>query len=311
MLTIGFFFMWFQDVLPNYQGLWFTYNSSMVNMGSWGPLIPGWHAFYRPGADPTEPLLFVGTFYVWGWIRIAVAGSALLRRTKARWPRLGDVGACVLVLFPVMTLFDVLMEGIGFEALGAYVCPGGGGPQLFPASYNRFPIFAFVLAGLQYTVFAALRFYTNDKGETLVERGASRLRCSPRRKTFVRFLALAAGVQSIIFVCYILPSNIFIASHPTAWPAAVQSKSYFTNHLCGDQTNNICPQPGVPLVNGNDAVRIGPNGQLVIPANGAAAALYHLARGKSLSIPAGPHAPRVVRFNNSLKSPFDGPLFGG
>jgi hypothetical protein len=31
-------------------------------------------------------------------------------------------------------------------------------------------------------------------------------------------------------------------------PAAVQEKSYFTGHVCGQDVNRLCPGQGIPLV---------------------------------------------------------------
>jgi hypothetical protein len=62
-----------------------------------------------------------------------------------------------------------------------------------------------------------------------------------------------------------------IGLHPAAWPRDVQSRSYFTDYICGAGTDRACPGPAVPLVrndNGNPragSAYLDPTGKLVVP----------------------------------------------
>src|SRR5262245_50886568 len=63
MFVIAFQTMWFQDPISNYFGLWFTYNSWMVNFGSWVNSIPGWMAYGEPGRMLAVPIVLVAFAY--------------------------------------------------------------------------------------------------------------------------------------------------------------------------------------------------------------------------------------------------------
>lgn len=49
----------------SYFGHWFTYNSYLVNYGSWVKEIPGWQSYGEPGAMIPEPIVLIGPVYVY------------------------------------------------------------------------------------------------------------------------------------------------------------------------------------------------------------------------------------------------------
>jgi hypothetical protein len=112
-----------------------------------------------------------------------------------------------------------------------------------------------------------------------------------------------------MFFTWIFPAQTLIAIHPTAWPRAITSKSYFTDHLCGAQTERICPQPGVPLLTGDGSLTINPSGQVVIPPNSAAARLYGVHAKTAVVLSAGALGPRPLPFDKRVRGPFTGTLF--
>ncbi|MHB8690067.1 MAG: spirocyclase AveC family protein [Solirubrobacteraceae bacterium] len=248
-LLVGAFFLCaFQDPLSSIFGDWFSWNAYLLNKGSWIYSIPGSNAYGRPGAAVVEPIL--GGF-IWVWIAFAGAwaGCWVLRRARTRWPELGPVPLITLILFPAMMVFDFVLEGLVAIPTGLYVYSGGH-LSLFPDAYNKYPLHEAVFAGATLSGLAALRFFKNDRGETVVERGAHRLRTGPLQKALIRFLALVFMTQLIPFVTYNLPSGLVAGEHSATWPRAIQSLSYFTAHLCGAGTDVTCPRDGVPLTAG-------------------------------------------------------------
>jgi Spirocyclase AveC-like len=307
-LLVGVFFLiWFQDPLSAIFGDWFTWNAYLWNRGSWITSVPGSQAYGRPGASTVEPLL--GGF-LWVWIAFAGVwfGCWVLRRSRARWPGLSAVSLIVFVLLPAMMLFDVVLEGLVAIPAGLYVYPGGH-LSLFPNAYNKYPLHEAVFAGATLTCLAALRFFRDDRGETLVERGVSRMNIGTPGKTALRFLALVGVTQVATFLTYNLPIGWIAGAHSGPWPAAVQSQSYFTAHLCGAGTDRVCPRDGVPLT-ANDSLEIGPDGDITIRANSHAAKLYGLPPGRSLTIPSGRTPLKVVPLSTRKADPFQGTFFG-
>jgi len=264
LLLIACFILYFQDPLGNYFNHWFAYNTTLIQFGSWVNEIPGWMSYGEPGAMLSEPLVFTGAFYIWAFFGLAVIGSWVMRKAKARWPRLGALGL-LGITFAVMVLADLVLEGLIMMPLGAYHYAGAHEPMIFAGRYHQFPVWEAILAGALFTGLAALRYFRNDRGETVAERGLDKLSVSQRRKTLLRFLALVGATQAIMLASYNIPAAMFLGAHTAAWPESIQKRSYFTNYLCGAGTDRMCPGPGVPNDRGSDGAHLSPTGDLVIP----------------------------------------------
>lgn len=264
LLCIACFILYFQDPLGNYFNHWFAYNTTLIQFGSWVNEIPGWMAYGEPGKMLTEPLVFTGAFYIWAFFGLAVIGSWIMRKSKARWPRTGALGL-IAICFVVLAIADLVLEGLVMMPLGAYHYGGAHEPMIFAGTYHQFPIWEAVFAGALFTGLAALRYFRNDKGETLAERGLDKLAVSQRRKTWLRFLAFVGATQAIMLATYNIPVATFIGAHTAAWPQSIQKRSYFTSRLCGAGTDRMCPGPGVPNDRGSDGAHLSPTGELVIP----------------------------------------------
>jgi hypothetical protein len=267
MLVIAFATLWFQDPLSAYGGQWFVYNSSVINFGSWVHSVPGWQSYGAPGHMLVEPIAMIGGIYVYAFVLTMTLGTAVLRRSRARWPQMGKAGL-LGVTFLTMCLFDVVFEGIIFMPLGIWEYPGGH-LAIFPSTYHAYPLTEMLTCGALFTSVAALRFFRNDRGESVVEKGAERIR-SPRRRTAVRLLAVIAAVHVCMFVFYNVP-NYFAGTHSHTWPADLQKRSYFTDGICGAGTDRACPGPNVPLVRNDNSGKGGGSayetrdGQLGVP----------------------------------------------
>jgi len=119
VLALAFATLWFQDPLSAYGGHWFTYNSNAVNFGSWVNSVPGWMSFGEPRQMLVEPLLLIPGLYVWVFVLTMYLGCWVMRRAKARWPRMGKLGL-VGVCFVAMCAFDFVFEGVIFLPFGAW-----------------------------------------------------------------------------------------------------------------------------------------------------------------------------------------------
>ena len=92
ILVIAFATLWFQDPLSSWGGHWFTYNAWALNFGSWAASMPGWLSFAEPGQMVLEPILIIPGVYVWVFVLTMFLGTAVMRKTKERWPRMGKMG---------------------------------------------------------------------------------------------------------------------------------------------------------------------------------------------------------------------------
>jgi Spirocyclase AveC-like len=278
MLVIAFSTLWFQDPLSAYGGHWFTYNSWTINYGSWVHSVPGWLSNGKPGAMVVEPILIMPGLYVYVFVITMFLGCAVMRRAKAKWPRIGAFGL-ISVCFAAMVGFDIILEGVTFMPLGIWEYPGGRGFAIFSGTYHAFPLNEVVTVSATFTAVACLRYFRNDRGQTLVERGAENLRMSDRTQMAVRALAVLAGVHVALFLTYNVP-NYWIGTHSKEWQRDLVDRSYLTDGLCGQDTDRACPGPAIPLSrndnsdSGKGSVYITPDGKAVIPPNTKLPAQY-------------------------------------
>jgi hypothetical protein len=241
LLVVAFATLWFQDPLSAYGGQWYTYNAWMLNMGSWANSVPGWLSPGTPDRQVAFPLLVVPGAYICIFILVSFLGARLMHAIKARRPqtgRLALVGAC----FVTMALFDVVFEGLIFMPLGAWEYPGGH-LAIFPGRFHKYPLNEALTTGLLFTAFAAIRFFVDDRGQTVAERGAEGLGGSPRRAWALRALAVTGLVHLAMLCCYNVP-NFFVGLHGTDWPRDIQQRSYLT-YTCGPAAGEPCPPTAV------------------------------------------------------------------
>lgn len=266
MFLLAAWTVWWQDAAVNWITNNAVYNTAtMLQWGSWYGLIPGWVA--PNGNQIAEPLLFSLTWYPYGMLVAVIFFNFVMRKAKARWPRLGLVGIAG-VAFAVSALTDLVMEVL-YVASGLYVYPTALEPvTLFAGHYYQFPLYEPIAWGAVWTVAACLRYVKNDKGQTFVERGIDKVKTgrlgTSKGKQWLRFLAIA-GVLNLAFVCfYNIPVAIINSLYAHSWPADIQKRSYFTQGMCGEGTQYACPGPSNPL-NRKDSVHVSPTGELVVP----------------------------------------------
>lgn len=262
LLVLVFATMYFQDPFSDAGGYWFTYNSWLPNMGSWVHYLPFWQSVATPGRGIAEPVLTMLPGYIYFWFAGVWGSTWLFRRILARWPRAGAAWATVGV-FVALVVFDAVFEGLFWMQTGFYTYQGAGGPSLFPGSTYRFPLVEALLTASVFTPFVLLRYYRDDRGYTLVERGIERVRAGTKTKTLLRFLALVAAGQLIMLVFYNLVAyNVGLRAH--AYPEPAQQRSYILNRVCGEPTDQACPGSSIPRPDGNSAY-VGINNQLIVP----------------------------------------------
>lgn len=241
LLVCAFSTLWFNDPLSAYGGEWFTYNAWMVNMGSWVHSVPGWLSPGTPDHQIAYPLLVVPGAYIVIFLLVSYLGSGLMRAIKTRRPqatRLQLVAAC----YVAMALFDVVFEGIVFMPLGAWEYPGGHW-AIFADTFHKYPLNEALTTGMIFTAFASIRYFVDDRGLTLAERGAEGLQGSTRRTWAVRALAVTGLVQVAMFLGYTFPNTI-VGLHSTQWNQDTQQRSYLT-YTCGPEAGRPCPPSAV------------------------------------------------------------------
>ncbi|GAA3207442.1 spirocyclase AveC family protein [Actinocorallia longicatena] len=263
MLLVSCGLLFFQDPLLNYFNTWSTYNTWMWNQGSWVLDVPGWRSFGEPGRMMAEPLLMNAPGYSYGVLLCTILGCWVMRRAKARWPGISNAGL-IGVLIVWTFFFDLVIEGLFLMPMGLFTYPGAiRSLSINAGTYYQWPVYEGLMWGGVQAGLCALRYFTDDRGRTFVERGLDQVRGGFLRQQGTRFLAVFAACSVFFFVFYNLPAQWF-AMHTDPWPADIQKRSYFMMGICGDGTGRLCPDPSLPI-SGNDVATITPDGRVVLP----------------------------------------------
>ncbi len=263
MLLVAFGLLFFQDPLLNYFNTWCTYNTWMWNRGSWVLDVPGWQSWNAPGAMIAEPLLMNAPGYSYGVLICTILGCWVMRKAKSRWPNISNAGL-IGVLIVWTFFFDLVMEGLFLMPMGLFVYPGSiQSLSINAGTYYQWPLYEGLMWGGVQAGFCSLRYFTDDRGRTFVERGLERVQGGAVKQQLTRFLAIFGICSMFFFVFYNVPAQWF-ALHADPWPEDVQKRSYFTSGICGEGTGRLCPDPSLPVMTRN-AAYIGADGKVVLP----------------------------------------------
>ncbi len=237
MLLIGWVSIMWLDPVLNYTRPAIFYSAAFVNFGSWSERIPGWMS---PNGREFPESVFSMSCY--GWLVIgSIVCCYFMRRAKARWPRLGVFGV-ILVGYIGIALFDLLVETF-FVRTGAVAYPGVvRGLSIWGGHTYQFPIYESALWGGLWAATGALRYFRDDRGHSVAERGIDEVRMPARWKTVVRLLAVC-GFCNVAGLAYNVGFNWF-ALHVDQAP---QYPSHLRAGICGPGTGYDCPGPTRPI----------------------------------------------------------------
>lgn len=263
MLLVACGLLFFQDPLLNYFNTWSTYNTWMWNMGSWVQHVPGWVSYGEPGRMMAEPILMNAPGYSYGVLLCTILGCWVMRRAKMRWPNISNL-SLIGVLIVWTFFFDLVIEGLFLMPMGLFTYPGAiQAWSINAGTYYQWPLYEGLMWGGVQAGLCSLRYFTDDRGRTFVERGSERLQGGFVKQQITRFLAIFAACSLFFFVCYNLPAQWF-AMHADPWPEDIQKRSYFTMGICGEGTNRLCPHPSLPIEL-KRSLYIDAEGQVVFP----------------------------------------------
>lgn len=278
MLAASMGLMFFQDPLLNYFNTWCTYNAWLFNVGSWSSSIPGWVSPEEPGHQVPEPILTNAPGYTFGVLMLTIGGCWLMCRIKARWPGISNL-RLIGVTYLIAIVFDFVMEACVILPAGMYAYPGAiRGLSINAGTYYQWPIYeGFMWGGVQ-AALCCLRYFTDDRGRTAVERGLDNVRGGFARQQFTRFLAIFGAVSACFFVFYNVPAQ-FVGLHADPWPDDVQKRSYFSGPVCGEGSDRPCPDPALPMPTKHSGY-IDKNGEPVLPPGAEMPETVPFERGK-------------------------------
>lgn len=240
IFILAIFTLYYQDPIDNYFNFTFTYNAHFHNMSSWAPNIPGW---VSPRAENfAEPYLLMGSMFVWLFFLISLLACWLLNRFKQWLPNLSTVGH-IAIIFLLIGLFDFLMESLFTHTqIFAYVAVYS--PLSFWAGTpQQFPLYESTGIAAVGTGIALVRYFRDDRGHSIFERGIEHLRLPSPAKKLVSFFALVAGLQLIVFIGFYGQYQWFALKADSF----AKYPSYQLMEICGKGTPYACPTSEVPM----------------------------------------------------------------
>jgi hypothetical protein len=244
MLALSGAMVFFWDMSMSYTSVSLFYNSHLINRGAWAN--GSWPSWVSPNANRLpEPLFVTIPGYTALVFSQLVLVLWLLRKFTARRPQLGTLGTLVFIVVG-LTITDTIVEGVMLRT-GLYAYPGSiRAITLWAGQTYQVPMSETVLfGGFALGAIAALSYFRNDRGETLVERGIDKVNVSTKTRQLIKFCALFGAVHAAFFVLYMLPQQWFSLNSD---PFPNGYKSYMVNDMCvSGADGKTCPGPGVPM----------------------------------------------------------------
>jgi hypothetical protein len=191
MLVIAGALTYWVDPFVNWVQPLFFYNSNWVNLKNWCgnmPLIANPDCGRLP-----EPVLFVGLVYTVGFLVAGIGVNSVMRKVLQRRPSI-SMPQMYAVAFVAGMLVDFFLE---YPMVLLHLWGYPGWPLSFTGGAAKFPLFESLGTGLFFANIAMIRFYKDDNGRTLVERGLDHVR--PALRKWISLLALLGFISGSAF----------------------------------------------------------------------------------------------------------------
>ena len=190
-------------------------------------------------------------------------GCWVMRKAKQRWPNINTLGLIGVVI--VWTFFfDFVIEGLFLMPMGLFTYPGAiQALSINAGTYYQWPLYEGLMWGGVQAGLCCLRYFTDDRGRTFVERGLDQC---PRRIRQAATHPLPGDLRRLqrVLLRVLQPSLAVVRHAPRSLAEDVLKRSYFLMGICGDGTDRPCPDPSLPMPLHNSGY-INRDGHLVLP----------------------------------------------
>ncbi len=227
LIIAGAATMWL-DSFTNVLAPLFMYSSNWVNLNTPAGSMP---LAVNPDIGRLPwPILYLGLIYTFGLLAFAMVMTWAMRAFRRRWPAL-SVAKLIGLVFLLGVVVDIAME-IPMYRLRLWAYPGS--PDflaLWSKDGMKLPLLVEVLpAGVAFATMGALRYFRDDMGRGVTERGLERHH--PLTRSVISILALIAIMNGVWFVA-------------TSVQAAVGNFSGRYEKMPAHIVNDMCNAPGI------------------------------------------------------------------
>jgi Spirocyclase AveC-like len=238
-IVIAGFFTLFWDPMVNWMQPNFFYSSQWINVNTWTGYAP--FVVNPTASQMPQPIVFIGLIYPFGLLAFAMVLNAGMAAVRRYWP---NVSSARLV---AVTYIGALVVCLALEApmflMNLWGLPGAPSEFALFDNDHRFAWAEYITTTIVFTTIASVRFFKNDKGQTIAERNLEGLTTGGR--ALVSTLATIALFAMSMWVLLLiqLPAGLHASPYPEGYP------THMINNLCDVQPGmhtEYGPCPGSP-----------------------------------------------------------------
>ena len=239
MMIVAGFFTLFWDPMVNWMQPNFFYSSQWINLNTWVSYAP--FVVNPTAGQMPQPMVFIGLIYPFGWVPFAMLLNAGMAAVKRRRPMLSHARLIGLTYLGALGLCMALEAPMFLMNL--WGLPGAPAALALFDDDHRFAWAEYVTTAIVFTTVAAVRFFKNDKGQTLPERGLDGLGAA-RRAIIATLASIALFAMSMwVLILVQLPAGLHASPYPQGYP------DHMINNLCDVKPGmhtEYGPCPGSP-----------------------------------------------------------------
>lgn len=176
--------LYWQDPLANFFQPLFLWSQNWVNLNDWVGYLP-----FSPNPDAgrsPEPIIMDGLNYLAAWLGFAIIINSAMDAWKKRFPR-ARAFDLVLLAFVIGSICDLVLEAPMYY-FDLWQFPGSPDIGIWADTGHKFPAYEIVSGAIMFSLVASIRYFKDENGLTLLERGLERH--TPGVRKFITTLAM-------------------------------------------------------------------------------------------------------------------------
>jgi Spirocyclase AveC-like len=225
------------DPFANFAQPAFFYSENLVNVNDWIGQVP----LHQRTASMIEAPLMIAPTYAVGFLLLIIAINGVMRATRRRWPEI-SIARLLAVTALTGMLADALFELVPL-LLHLWAYPGQPHALGILSGAARNPSAEYMVIGaFLFTPLAALRFFVDDRGQRLLERGLQRHR--PALRPLLSLLATVGFFNLLLLGVSVIQDDL--STYADRYPSMPKALIGRVCDLPGHAGTAYGPCPGSP-----------------------------------------------------------------